>query len=150
MPATSEVYPAGECKSAEGGQATPEDPALFSLFCDERGYLNQIKYILQYGVSKGDRTGTGVVSVFGLQARYSLRGGLCSQNFPSVPLRHCLSQFLAFKILAEQQCLSPPNIPQSTSNPVFTFILNTVDSATSQTAYCGHVVHYSRVQKSIR
>jgi len=46
----------------------------FSLFCDERGYLNLVEYILQQGRSKGDRTGTGVISVFGTQARYSLRG----------------------------------------------------------------------------
>ncbi|XP_067257431.1 thymidylate synthase isoform X2 [Chanodichthys erythropterus] len=45
----------------------------FSLFCDERGYLNLVEYILQHGARKGDRTGTGVISVFGTQARYSLR-----------------------------------------------------------------------------
>ncbi|KAM3838363.1 thymidylate synthase-like, partial [Diretmus argenteus] len=45
----------------------------FSLFCDERGYLDQIRFILQHGSRKGDRTGTGVVSLFGSQARYSLR-----------------------------------------------------------------------------
>ncbi|KAM3843310.1 thymidylate synthase-like, partial [Diretmus argenteus] len=41
--------------------------------CDERGYLDQIRFILQHGSRKGDRTGTGVVSLFGSQARYSLR-----------------------------------------------------------------------------
>lgn len=46
------------------------------FFCDERGYLDQIKHILQHGRGKGDRTGTGVVSVFGSQVRYSLRGSL--------------------------------------------------------------------------
>lgn len=46
----------------------------FSLFCDEPGYLNLIRYVLQHGARKGDRTGTGVISVFGTQARYSLRG----------------------------------------------------------------------------
>ncbi|KAM3860730.1 thymidylate synthase-like, partial [Diretmus argenteus] len=37
------------------------------------GYLDQIRFILQHGSRKGDRTGTGVVSLFGSQARYSLR-----------------------------------------------------------------------------
>ncbi|XP_029446957.1 thymidylate synthase isoform X2 [Rhinatrema bivittatum] len=41
---------------------------------DELQYLRQIEHILQRGHPKQDRTGTGTLSVFGLQARYSLRG----------------------------------------------------------------------------
>uniref|UniRef100_UPI00398F8ADE thymidylate synthase n=1 Tax=Pristiophorus japonicus TaxID=55135 RepID=UPI00398F8ADE len=44
---------------------------------DERQYLQHIRYILETGVQKDDRTGTGTVSVFGLQARYHLR-----ESFP--------------------------------------------------------------------
>lgn len=40
----------------------------------ELQYLGQIEHILRCGVRKDDRTGTGTLSVFGLQARYSLRG----------------------------------------------------------------------------
>ncbi|XP_031439708.1 thymidylate synthase [Clupea harengus] len=79
MPATSDIHtpPADGSEtektlSVAQKEKSPEK-ASFSLFCDERGYLNQIEYILQSGVRKGDRTGTGVISVFGLQARYSLR-----------------------------------------------------------------------------
>ncbi|KAL2085104.1 hypothetical protein ACEWY4_018424 [Coilia grayii] len=79
MPATSDILTA----AVDGSEAEetkpvaqvekPVDSTAFSLFCDERGYLRQIEYILQKGVRRGDRTGTGVISVFGLQARYSLR-----------------------------------------------------------------------------
>lgn len=67
---------AAEISKVADGQKekSGEQQKVFSLFCDERGYLDQIKYILQCGARKGDRTGTGVVSVFGSQARYSLRG----------------------------------------------------------------------------
>lgn len=40
----------------------------------ELQYLGQIEHILRCGVRKDDRTGTGTLSVFGMQARYSLRG----------------------------------------------------------------------------
>ncbi|KAL2778236.1 thymidylate synthase isoform 3 [Daubentonia madagascariensis] len=39
----------------------------------ELQYLGQIEHILRSGVRKDDRTGTGTLSVFGMQARYSLR-----------------------------------------------------------------------------
>lgn len=40
----------------------------------ELQYLGQIEHILRCGFRKDDRTGTGTLSVFGMQARYSLRG----------------------------------------------------------------------------
>ncbi|XP_078073177.1 thymidylate synthase [Mustelus asterias] len=40
---------------------------------DEHQYLHHIRNILETGFQKDDRTGTGTVSVFGLQARYNLR-----------------------------------------------------------------------------
>lgn len=83
MPATTDIHAAVTNGAPETGKTEPVEQkdteknpghAQFSLFCDERGYLSQIDYILQTGVRKGDRTGTGVISVFGMQARYSLRG----------------------------------------------------------------------------
>lgn len=75
MPATSEIHTASGCKMEEQKQpAAAEEKKNFGVFCDERGYLNQIEYIMQHGRRKGDRTGTGVISVFGAQSRYSLRG----------------------------------------------------------------------------
>lgn len=40
---------------------------------EEYQYLNQIKHVIKYGNTKLDRTGVGTRSVFGHQARYSLR-----------------------------------------------------------------------------
>uniref|UniRef100_A0A8C9AHV8 Thymidylate synthase n=1 Tax=Prolemur simus TaxID=1328070 RepID=A0A8C9AHV8_PROSS len=39
----------------------------------ELQYLGQVEHILRHGSRKDDRTGTGTLSVFGMQARYSLR-----------------------------------------------------------------------------
>ncbi|OQR77878.1 thymidylate synthase-like [Tropilaelaps mercedesae] len=41
----------------------------------EYQYLNLIRHIIATGAKKSDRTGTGTISVFGSQSRYSLRDG---------------------------------------------------------------------------
>ncbi|XP_040443324.1 thymidylate synthase isoform X2 [Falco naumanni] len=54
-----------EGEQQEEGAAGPEP--------GEPQYLRQVRHILQHGHRKEDRTGTGTISVFGMQARYSLR-----------------------------------------------------------------------------
>ncbi|KAM9712886.1 thymidylate synthase [Menidia menidia] len=75
MPAYSETQ-SGE-KGPAAREATEEKSVktetAFGVLLDERGYLDTVRYIIQAGRHKGDRTGTGVRSVFGAQMRYNLR-----------------------------------------------------------------------------
>ncbi len=57
-------------------------------------YLELVKYILQYGERKEDRTGTGTVSVFGYQARYDLRDG-----FPLLTTKKVLFEAVVRELL---------------------------------------------------
>ncbi len=51
--------------------------AYFASRHDECQYLEALEQIIKHGIEKGDRTGVGTRSIFGMQFRYSLRDGKC-------------------------------------------------------------------------
>ena len=83
----------GDGRNGDGGapSSSPPSPASFpeggpsdgmprgaayTIQHAEEQYLNLIREILDQGVARGDRTGTGTLSVFGRSMRFDLRNGL--------------------------------------------------------------------------
>lgn len=67
------INPDLELGSATTPQPQPPAPPANQ---EEMQYLDVVREILDHGVVRGDRTGTGTLSKFGVQMRYSLRGGV--------------------------------------------------------------------------
>ena len=70
MPASGSEQPQPLPASPPASQEQGAEPRPHG----ELQYLGQIEHILRSGFRKDDRTGTGTLSVFGMQARYCLRG----------------------------------------------------------------------------
>ena len=60
-------------------------------------YHEALRHILDYGVESSDRTGTGTISCFGLQARYPL-----SDGFPLVTTKKLLLRMQAPRFFVEK------------------------------------------------
>lgn len=59
-------------------------------------YLDIVRQVLEHGEPKADRTGTGTLSLFGLQARYDLREGFPLVTTKKVIWRSVVSELLWF------------------------------------------------------
>lgn len=59
-------------------------------------YLNDIKHILDNGIAAMDRTGTGTLSVFGMQTRYDLTRGFPAVTTKKLAWKAVVSELLWF------------------------------------------------------
>lgn len=59
-------------------------------------YLDLVKHVLENGEEKPDRTGTGILSVFGTQTKYDLRDGFPLVTTKKVSIENILRELLWF------------------------------------------------------
>lgn len=69
---------------------------VLSLHHPENAYLQMCQHIMNNGIKKEDRTGTGTLSVFGYQMRFDLNQGFPLLTTKRIPFRLIASELLWF------------------------------------------------------
>lgn len=59
-------------------------------------YIDALKFVLDNGTARDDRTGTGTIGVFGMQQRYDLSNGFPAVTTKKLAFKACLSELLWF------------------------------------------------------